>query len=208
MDQEMLFTATKWDILSLLSNEPKSPIQLAKIAKTSVANVSQQLRLLEMAGFVSSVRVPNRDKGQPRIVYSLTKHVAFLIVVGNKFAEKRQIVLDPINQATLRIWMLPDQHSHYYIEKAFWALEPDLEKIRAILVDPAQNTLYILSDDAAVKKKYTTLAIKRKGHPDRSFKCQFFSQGEIGAIQKKAYPIYDPHHSFSSKSIEQGEVEQ
>ena len=53
MDQETLYTATKWDILKLLEGQQLSPIEISKIAGSSLANVSQQLRLLEMAGLAA-----------------------------------------------------------------------------------------------------------------------------------------------------------
>ena len=60
MDHETLFTASKWHILKQLETQPRSPLELARICETSIANVSQQLRLLEMAGLVKTKRVSNR----------------------------------------------------------------------------------------------------------------------------------------------------
>ena len=89
MDQETLFTGSKWDILKLLEGKEMSPIELAKESGTSMANISQQLRFLEMAGIVKSKRISNRDKGQPRIMYSLTGENSFLIMVTPGFVEKK-----------------------------------------------------------------------------------------------------------------------
>jgi predicted transcriptional regulator len=88
MEQETLFTASKWEILKLLESGPLSPIELASLSRTSVANVSQQLRLLEIAGLVTSERVPNRDKGQPRILYSIAGNSCYMISTENKFVDK------------------------------------------------------------------------------------------------------------------------
>ncbi|HIH23981.1 TPA: helix-turn-helix transcriptional regulator, partial [Candidatus Woesearchaeota archaeon] len=71
MDHETLFTATKWEILKQLETGERSPVELAKAMQSSIANVSQQLRLLEMAGLVTSRRISNRDKDKPRILYSI-----------------------------------------------------------------------------------------------------------------------------------------
>ena len=89
MEQETLFTASKWDILKILSSGSKSPLQLAKLSNTSVANISQQLRLLEMAGLVQSKRISNRDKGQPRLLYSLAGNHSFLIASTQDFVDKK-----------------------------------------------------------------------------------------------------------------------
>ena len=73
MDQETLYTAAKWDILQHLADRKLSPIELSRLTGGSLANISQQLRLLDMAGIVQSERVSNRDRGQPRVLYSLAQ---------------------------------------------------------------------------------------------------------------------------------------
>jgi len=119
MEQETLFTASKWEILKLLAEQPFSPIELAARSNTSVANISQQLRLLEMAGLVRSERIPNRDKGQPRVLYSLAGNHSFLIATTNSFAEKKLLKLSVYNKVILRIWFYPKPEFHYFLEKAF-----------------------------------------------------------------------------------------
>jgi predicted transcriptional regulator len=201
MDQETLFTGSKWDILKILAHTPKSPLELAKTAKTSIANVSQQLRLLEMAGIVKSIRVPNRDKGQPRIVYSLVKDTALFIATGNKFAEKKMVDLDSYKAVILRIWSLPETHLHYYLEKAFWMLEPDLEKISAIMFDAEKTTLYICTSDANLKKKYTSITLKKKGEGEMNIKCSFVTKDDMhGLGHKQVHVLYDPEFLFKLKT--------
>ncbi len=135
MEQETLFTASKWDILKMLSSGNKSPLQLAKLSNTSIANISQQLRLLEMAGLVQCTRISNRDKGQPRLLYSLVGNQSFLIASTKDFVEKKFINLSEYNKVILKIWFLDKPELHYFLEKAFWAIEPKLRKIDAILFD-------------------------------------------------------------------------
>ncbi len=89
----MLFSSTKWEILSLIAKQPKSPLEIAEILNTSMANISQQLRLLEFAGLVKSERVPNREKGKPRKLYSLINEVAYLVVLSKGRQEKKLIPL-------------------------------------------------------------------------------------------------------------------
>ena len=54
MEIESLFSSTRWEILELLSKEKLSPIELSLKINTTSANISQQLRLLELAGLVKS----------------------------------------------------------------------------------------------------------------------------------------------------------
>ena len=65
MELEGLFSGTKWDILRLIAKEPRNPLELARVLGTSIANISQQLRLLEAAGLVRKEKVSNRERGKP-----------------------------------------------------------------------------------------------------------------------------------------------
>ncbi len=195
MEQETLFTASKWQILQLLSERSLSPIELAAASNTSVANVSQQLRLLEMAGLVKSERVPNRDKGQPRILYSLSGNHSFLIATSNDFVEKKLFRLSNYNKVILRIWFLDKPELHYYLEKAFWHIEEHLPKISAIALDKStENPLNLIvftqeklgklspmsftgPDGAARQVAFTT------AHPDKPAK-------ELAKAD--LYQLYDP----------------
>ncbi|MEM2139161.1 MAG: ArsR family transcriptional regulator [Candidatus Woesearchaeota archaeon] len=78
MEFETLFSSTRWEILKTLSEKKLSPIELADKLKTTSANISQQLRLLELAGLIKSEKLSNSDKGKPRIVYSLAGDFSFI----------------------------------------------------------------------------------------------------------------------------------
>jgi predicted transcriptional regulator len=135
MEQETLFTSSKWDILKCLESGKKSPLDLAKETNTSVANISQQLRLLELAGFVKSERISNREKGLPRILYSLAGNYSYLIVSAPGFVEKKFTNLEDRQKIILKIWMLEEKSLQYYIEKYFWTIEKHLDKLTYIAVD-------------------------------------------------------------------------
>jgi len=132
MELETLFTASKWEILRELADRPFSPLQLAERSSTSLANISQQLRLLEMAGLVKSKRLPNRDKGQPRVLYRLAEDQGFVIAAANDFVEKKLLKLSLRNKITLRIWLFEDPEIRYTLEKAFWQTEPFLLKMESL----------------------------------------------------------------------------
>lgn len=123
MERETLFTATKWEILKLLEEKPHSPTDLANALGSSLGNVSQQLRLLELAGIVTAERVSNRDKGQPRILYKLAGNLSYMIATSDNFVDKKIVQLSPRNKAVLRIWFLEDPGVRYALEKAFWEIE-------------------------------------------------------------------------------------
>ena len=132
MELEMLFTASKWDILQKLAEQPLSPLELAERSSTSLANISQQLKLLEVAGLVTCERIRNRDKGLPRLKYRLAKDQGYFISTSSEFAEKKLCALTAHNKAILRIWFYGDAATKYVLEKAFWKLEPLLSKIERL----------------------------------------------------------------------------
>jgi predicted transcriptional regulator len=129
MEHETLFTATKWDILKLLEKGPQSPLEISKALGSSLANVSQQLRLLEMAGVVKAKRVANRDKDKPRMLYSLAGDISYLIATSDNFVDKKLLNLTDRNKVILRIWFLENTDLRYALEKAFWQIEPELANI-------------------------------------------------------------------------------
>jgi len=129
MDTETLFTATKWEILKLLEEQSLAPIELSEKLGSSLANVSQQLRMLELAGLVTSHRIPNRDKGQPRVLYSLAGNLSYMIATTDNFVDKKVVMLSERNKAVLRIWFLENAGLRYALEKAFWQFEQLLPHI-------------------------------------------------------------------------------
>jgi DNA-binding transcriptional ArsR family regulator len=135
MEHETLFTASKWEILKQLEQRERSPLELAKICSTSVANISQQLRLLEMAGLVTRRRISNRDKGKPRILYSLAGNLSYVIATSDRFVEKKVLQLSDYNKIIMRIWFFEHPELRYTLEKAFWKIEENLPKILFLAFD-------------------------------------------------------------------------
>lgn len=134
MDRETLYTASKWDILKELERGPSNPLELSKACGTSIANVSQQLRLLEMAGLVVSERISNRDKGKPRVLYSLAGNLSYMISTSDNFVKKQLVRLSEYNKIIMRIWFYEHNELHYPLEKAFWRFEDSLDKIEFLAI--------------------------------------------------------------------------
>lgn len=166
MEQETLFTATKWDILKALETGEKSPFQLSIECKTSIANISQQLRMLELANLVTVRRIPNRDKGQPRVGYSLKANNSYIIACTPGFVQKTPLELSKTQRATMKIWLSTDPSRHYFIEKAFWGIQSFLAETSEIYYDTknySSISLIIVSEKEASKKEFSDYYIEHDG---------------------------------------------
>jgi len=99
-----LLTGTKWEILQLLAKKKQSPSELAKKLKTTIANVSTQLRLLQTAGLIKSEKV-RLGKGKPRTVYSIADKFAFIVLLADGIAKAEQIKLTTDQLKVLKKWL-------------------------------------------------------------------------------------------------------
>ena len=207
MDKETLFTSSKWDILKALSKGKKSPLELARETKTSIANISQQLRMLELANIVKSERVSNRERGEPRLLYTLSGPLSYLITTSPDFVDKKQLVLSLYHEVILRIWFIRDESAHYYLEKFFWEIEQKIERIDMMLVkaDHARITVIILSKDMALKKELKSREIRKSKTEGRRVeifvltKDEFLNELVKGArfsLKEEFNVIYDPNQLF------------
>lgn len=207
MEQENLFTASKWDILKLLAEQERSPIELARVANTSVANISQQLRLLEMAGLVRSKRIANRDKGLPRVLYSLAGNFSYLIATTQDFVDKKMLSLSTYNKVILRIWFLDDQRARYFLEKLFWSLEEHLPRIQAILYDRAcseELRILLITDDAALPSQLEPMTLTAPDGEQRGVRIERIAPGAAPAHDGEWYALYDPSDHISRLSADDG----
>ncbi len=189
MEQETLFTSAKWNILKALALEKKSPLELAKIANTSMSNISQSLRFLELANIVKSERVSNRDKGQPRVVYSLAKDNAYLIITAEGFVDKKMISINEHKKSLIRIWLHPDENKHEELEKAYMELRKDLSNIKAVFVEQgSEKTLSVVYEENTSQK---------------SEDVKELSVSEVLSSPDKYYVIYDPQKIIARKNKEE-----
>lgn len=94
MEIESIFLDSKWKILNELSQSDLSPSELAEKTKTSLANISAQIRLLEALDFIEMKKTNNISKGEPRKIYSLKKEFSYLILGTKFFVGKKMFKLD------------------------------------------------------------------------------------------------------------------
>ncbi len=190
-----MFTEQRWNILEQLSHAKQSPLQLSLKLNTTMANVSQQLRLLEASNLVSKEKVKNRDKGKPRSLFSLSHDHAYLVSTMQQFAEKKLLKIDSHRKVVMRIWFLTDGTLHYPLEKLFWQIEPQLADISFIAFDETSKELVIASDKKMPMPK-TTLTVR---HHLTSEIRQLFAKNKKQSIELIA--LHDPHHFLSGGDV-------
>jgi len=186
MDLETLFVEQRWNILKSLTENKLSPLQLSASSNTTIANISQQLRLLEAANLVKKEKIKNRDKGKPRTLFSLTNDYAYLVATMQNFAGKKLLVLDDFKKYMLRALFLKNKDTQYALMKFYWSIEPSLKDIDAILVSTdGQLNITIVSD------KQLKLSSK--------FPIDYVSKSKLRKSKYSSFDVmYDPNGIFAN----------
>ena len=201
MEFDSLFSNSKWDIIKSLSKEKFSPLELAQKSNTTIANVSQQLRLLEASGILKKEKVPNRDKGKPRTLYSISNNYAYLVSATDDFADKRLLELTDYHKIIMRIWFLEDKSLHYYLEKFYWKVEPYLGKMRAIAVSSKNEKIEVIMithHQDELKKKIGSITIENNKGESKEFVMKFYTDEQLKKLSlENTNVLYDPCGIFS-----------
>jgi len=185
MEKEILFTTSKWEILKSISIRPQSPLGIAKILNTSVANVSQQLRLLEAAGLVIKKRVANTGVGQPRALFSLKQNIAFISLASQGLAKKELLNISKLQVVISRIWLLNIAESDI-LSKFFYCNESIFNQV---------HNLYFVS----VKGKNVSFETTNSTLASNEFSINFdgnkylFKINQVEKISKNAELIYNEY---------------
>jgi len=188
MEIESLFTGTKWTILTYLSQNSYSPLELAEKLNTTIANISQQLRLLEAYGIIKSVKVPNVEKGKPRIQYSLSNDLAYLIFTFNKSINKRLIRPTVASKFILKIIFYEDERKQTLLYDLFSQIKSHLASIKLIAVNEISKDFEIL----IVCKNYSEIEPKLKELKKEEIKLKFYTIEQF----EKQKPSHDSLYSL------------
>lgn len=124
----------KWDMIQLLAKNDSTPSDLAKKLGTSLQNVQFQLSRLEAAGIVKKAGKAASTR-RPFTVYSLGQGFVILAkALPGGEAEIIQLAADETKKVQLRIWAIPQQGFHYFLDKFWWDLQENLADIEALAV--------------------------------------------------------------------------
>jgi DNA-binding transcriptional regulator GbsR (MarR family) len=201
MEIESLFTGTKWTILTYLSQSSYSPLELAEKLNTTIANISQQLRLLEAYGIVKSVKVPNVEKGKPRIQYSLSNDLAYLIFTFNKATDKKLIKPTPQVKLILKIIFYEDEKKQELLFDLFSHLKSHLASIKLLALNQASKDFEVI----VVCKNYSEIESKLKDLKKEDVKFKFYTYEQFEKLKLSSdliYSLHDPDGLIAQKEKE------
>lgn len=163
-DVGSLLSGTKWQLVELIAQSPRSPNELAVALKTSIANVSIQLKTLELASVISRTRVLRPQAGNPRVLYSLKKDFLYVTTASQTVQVKKPLAMNDQKSFVLAVWQLPENLQQPLLTLYF--TQPQIfEKKSTIAINPANSTemsISILLSGAKSAPKPITLDINEK----------------------------------------------
>ncbi len=127
----MNLSDTQWAIITELSVRERTPSELATSLKLSLPSIHAQLKPLEREQLIYKEEKKS-GKTRPFTVYSLRG--GFLSITEAIPGEARQIRLNANEEIKLhlRIWSIPQQNYHHFIESYWWKLEKYMIDIEAM----------------------------------------------------------------------------
>jgi DNA-binding transcriptional ArsR family regulator len=189
MELDNFLTSPRWEILQLISKKPSSPVEISEQLKTTVSYISQQLKLLEIAGIVKKQRTGAVEKGKPRTIFSILKEFAYIVALTEDFSEKKLLSLNENQKVVIRIWLLEDKNLHTPLEKFFWGIEHLLKDIEAIFIDSrVVPPKIILVSEKSIKLSVDSVLKKLREHFD------------LEVIPLQANSNFDSFHRLYSKA--------
>jgi len=186
---------SKWQILKILSKYPQTPKQLADRLGTTIANMSQQLKLLEAYGFLKKTRA---DKGQfgrknkdLRILYTLVKSKTWLTVVGPGNVKKKELKSNAESTLLVNLLLIDTKDEVPYLLNFF---------LNNVIVDHIDGAYFIKSDEKEIhlfivtkklehfRESKSALKVKYKGE-ERTIRFWSHTIEEIktGLVNKEDY---------------------
>jgi predicted transcriptional regulator len=153
MNYESFLGEKRWEILEMIAGSPSSPIEISEKLGTTVSYVSQQLKLLEVSGFLKKEKTGLAEKGKPRNVYSINTDYFSYTFLDRNHAIKKQIELDDHKKIVLNIWAMGDSRGELF-EKFILELDSSLKDIDGLFLKRGtKEKLIVFSGEKEIDKK-------------------------------------------------------
>lgn len=159
MDFNSFLGEKRWDILESIARSPSSPIELADKLSATVSYISQQLKLLEVAGLVYKTKTGAAMKGKPRSVYSISNEFVHLSGVTHEVSFKKVVYLTDYHKAMVLIWSLSDVGMHESLSDLYFKVK-GMAGIASVLLDKVTGEVLVVSNSKDVKAKIDSFVKK------------------------------------------------
>lgn len=221
----------KREVLEKMVQRDWAPTELAEELNKSPQSVYNHLKDLEKTGVLSKEKV--KAKTRPKTKYSIDRgFVQYISVLPGELTHRR-LKIDINKESLFRIWSIPQEEIHPYLEKLWWEMK-EKKEIKAIAVygsvargqadEDSDIDLLIITEDKGegIRKEYGSKIIEtRKG--SKIAVAQVYSKEEyerskeesdfLKNIQREIHVIYDPdkvllegeeYEEESNSSLSQG----
>ena len=162
-----------------------------------MANISQQLNLLEFSRIVKKEKISNRDKGKPRTLFSIADDYGYIVSVMKGFTEKKLMKIDELHKIILRVWFIKNQEAKANIEKCIFSIEDDLDKLECMLFNEDQDSfslIIVAEDQKLLGERIKSAVIKKMAVNKKSFLVSIISLKELEkAIKQKKIEMDSPN---------------
>ncbi|MGV8168579.1 MAG: MarR family transcriptional regulator [Candidatus Nanoarchaeia archaeon] len=161
---------SKWQILKILSKYPQTPKQLAEKLGTTVANMSQQLKLLEAYGYLKKTRADKGPEGRKtrdlRVLYSLVRGKTLITTIAPGNVKRKEIRLNLEAGLLINILMLDIKDDVPYLLNFFFnnTIVDHIDSAYFIKRDDKEINLFIITKKLEhFRDAKSTLKVKYKG---------------------------------------------
>lgn len=171
MQFEELLTGSRWAIVAAVATGNSSPTGIAAAAGTSLANVSQQARLLAAHGYLTAKKARSGKPGKPRVEYGLVEPKAHIVLLREGSATQKTLTLNRKREAVLASFFWKEEDQEYLI--AFICRNAEIvHRAEAVaVVESKGNEIHLLviakeEDVEEFRKRFskTTVALKKEKH--------------------------------------------
>lgn len=203
---------SKWQILKILSKYPQTPKQLAERLGTTIANMSQQLKLLEAYGFLKKARAdkgPNSRKTKDlRVVYSLIKGKTWLINVSPGNVKRKELKTTPETAMLVNLLLLDLKDEHPFVLNFFlnsplvehidsaYHLKSEKQEINILIITKKLEHFREAKSSLKIKYKNEEKTIRFWSHTLQEIKEGLSRKEEyFQSIVSQAELIYEKEHT-------------
>ncbi|MBN1377545.1 winged helix-turn-helix transcriptional regulator [Candidatus Woesearchaeota archaeon] len=209
MELNSWFTPARWKLIEKITEKPLSPTELAQITKSSVANITYQLKILEAYGIVKGETLHTNKSGKPRTIYSLKNKSVYLLIMKEGFSASKILSLSGIRELIFTVFFFDEISKQYLVLKFFLDNYELFDKCDAVALikdksDADLDFLIITKKVDEIRGKYSNVHIKDEHDKDHKIACWTHSENELVEglsknekyfldILKNNFILYDPN---------------